>query len=573
MRAKIVIPIAVILLLVAAFAVTFASAGTVAFAADAPTPLYSDGKDYIECPIGMRLFKIELPSGWRFKSDVDTTASAIGNINDYITYDVEYFSDADPATPIASATLKLKLVQATVRFVDEKSTQRPLEIKLLTGFEDGVLSMTIEQLANPYTRKGYHLKGWRIEDGDVIEAGEGEGKYKLGAPYTFYDADIIDDVINVYIVWEPDTDTKVTLNIYYEKTTGGFESAPSAIDATKSGVSDGTITIDADSVVAPEGFVFDHAESGGNTQSEFKVAADGSTVINVYHVRKKYTLEFKSGEYSEMLPGGTLPSNATVRFGEVYELPKSIGFEVYGYTFDGWTDGVTQEANGELKVFRNNYTIAGGAEALALTAHFAPNNNTEYIVTEYLDGVPRRTVRLGKTGSNVVVGNGPLGFKRVEDGREVLEGEISGYLKDENGEVVGGSMLELVAFYESIKYVLQFYNSEVATMDGVVYGEEIVLPEPPVREGYTFRWWLVNGIKYEAGNTLIMPASDISVKAVWLADSTAGDALGVPVVVTEEETFAAWEIALIVIGAVLFAAGVTVGSVFLAKRIKKNKRG
>ncbi len=547
---------------------------TVTKAHVSPEPLYENQKDYIECAVGMLIKNIELPNGWSFSESVDTEKPLTGIIDDMLTYDVIYAPyDGNPNYETITDVLNVKLVQPKARFLNSvESSQQPTLIPVEVENHDGNITATIEQLVNTFTRTGYSLKGWELSDGTFIPCGSEEGQYKLGDAYTIPSLELLKNIIDITVIWVPNADTKVTVIAYKETADGEGEYKISLMDETRTGVTDEMFTVDENTVTISEGFVFDYATSGGKIGSEFKVKADGSTIINIYLKRKRYVLNFDAGEYSSSAPGGALPESMTVKYGQTIDLPKTTDFKVYGYHNAGWTDGVTYSSDGKLEVFANKYTVrTDEREEYTLSVVLDGDLNTEYVVTEYIDGKPRSSYRTAKTGTEVTVGAGPIGYTAESTDGERLKGIVTGHKKNEDGEVVAGERLELIVYYKSINYVLTFADSEKENRTDVKYGEEVVLEAPPARENYEFKHWLINGVIYETGSTFNMPAANVSIRAVWKSTLTEEKPLGTLIEPNEEKGLSGWAIAGIVIGSVAVIAGAVVAIVFLVKRKARKK--
>lgn len=540
-----------------------------------PTPLYENQENYIECAVGMLIKNIELPTGWCFCENVDVNEPLTGTIDDMLTFDVVYKPyDGNPNYETVNDVLNVKLVQPKARFINSvENSQQPTLIPVeVETDDDNNVTATVEQLVNTFTRTGYSLKGWELSDGTFISYGSEEGQYKLGEAYTIPSLELVKNIIEIKVVWAPNTDTQVTVIVYKENTEGEYTSKISMLDNTRKGVTDEMFSVDENTVTIGEGFKFDYAKSGGKIGSEFKVKADGSTIINIYLKRKTYVLNFDAGEYSSFAPGGTLPESITVRYEQSIDLPKTTDFKVYGYHNAGWTDGVTYSSDEKLKVFANKYTVrTDEREEYTLSVVLEGNLNTEYVVREYFDGEQRVSYRTAKTGTEVSVGGGPVGYTAESRDGEKLTGTVTGHEKNEDGEVIAGERLELIVYYKSRNYVLTFSDSEVATRTDVKYGEEIVLEEPPARDNYEFMHWLINGVIYETGSTFTMPATNVSIRAVWKSTLTEEKPLGTLIEPSEEKGLSGWAIAGIVIGSVAVIAGTVVVIFFLVKRKSRKK--
>lgn len=96
--------------------------------------------------------------------------------------------------------------------------------------------------------------------------------------------------------------------------------------------------------------------------------------------------------------------------------------------------------------------------------------------------------------------------------------------------------MECVAVYAVNKYAVTFLvDGVVFEADTVCYGDTIVLPEDPVKDGYTFVGWQVI-LGNSTADTVwidadyVMPARDVAATAVFIQDAIRGDVNGDDVV-------------------------------------------
>jgi uncharacterized repeat protein (TIGR02543 family) len=170
-----------------------------------------------------------------------------------------------------------------------------------------------------------------------------------------------------------------------------------------------------------------------------------------------------------------------------------------GYTFGGWLyigevvdlsswsidmKNVTLTAKWIASISNIYFDSDGGSEVLPITQEF------ESIVYEPV--TPKKTgyTFLGwfKEGSDV-----PYKFNKME------KGDV--YLK---------------ARWEITKFTIKFYTGGGSEVEEITlnYGEPVLKPQDPVREGYVFEGWYVDDEKFVFGNVL---TGDITLKAKWTA--------------------------------------------------------
>ena len=251
-------------------------------------------------------------------------------------------------------------------------------------------------------------------------------------------------------VFANNTDTKYTVNVYNMDTTGAYPSAP---DSTYQGAGETGSTADITADAAPaEGFSLDSAKS----VLTGTIAADGSLVLSIYYSRNQYTITYAN---TDLKPDeryyGAVVNPAT---------PEKAGF-----TFDGWEEEVpaTMPANN-----------------VVLTAKWAelPANYAEY--------------NIAVEAANAKKAEADYDKKYTADTRAALDAELEVDVSDkklsEQG-VVDAQTAKINAAVKGLK--LMTYNAEFY-VDNELYrtvptevGAQIVAPEAPPKEGYTFTGW------------------------------------------------------------------------------------
>ena len=251
-------------------------------------------------------------------------------------------------------------------------------------------------------------------------------------------------------VFANNTDTKYTVNVYNMDTTGAYPSAP---DSTYQGAGEtgSTADITADAVPA-EGFSLDSAKS----VLTGTIAADGSLVLSIYYSRNQYTVTYANTD----LAPDTYYYGATV----VARTPEKAGF-----TFDGWEEEVpaTMPANN-----------------VVLTAKWAENpaNYDEYNIAVAAANAKKKEADYDK--------------KYTADTRAALDTalneDVSGKKLSEQ-HIVDAQTAKINAAVEGLKlmtYNAEFYvDNELYRTVATEVGAQIVAPEAPTKEGYTFTGW------------------------------------------------------------------------------------
>jgi len=307
----------------------------------------------------------------------------------------------------------------------------------------------LSTIAAPDAPVGMHFVGW----GNV--------------PATF-DADA-----SFEAVFANNTDTKYTVNVYNMDTTGAYPSAP---DSTYQGAGETGSTADITADAAPaEGFSLDSAKS----VLTGTIAADGSLVLSIYYSRNQYTVTYANTD----LAPDTYYYGATV----IARTPEKAG-----HTFLGWEEEVP------ATMPANNVVLTAKWDEL-------PANYDEY--------------NIAVAAANAKKAEADYDKKYTADTRAALDAElevdVSGKKLSEQG-VVDAQTAKINAAVAGLK--LMTYNA-IFNVDGVEYakvptkvGEQIVAPENPTKEGYTFAGW-----RPSVG---VMGTADATFEAVFTA---AGD--------------------------------------------------
>lgn len=246
------------------------------------------------------------------------------------------------------------------------------------------------------------------------------------------------------------TDTKYTVNVYNMDTTGAYPSAP---DSTYQGAGETGSTADITADAAPaEGFSLDSAKS----VLTGTIAADGSLVLSIYYSRNKYTITYAN---TDLKPDeryyGAVVNPAT---------PEKAGFK-----FDGWVEEVPATMP---------------AQSITLTAKWN-ENPADY--TDYDIAVDAAKAKKAEANYDK---------KYTADTRAALDTalneDVSGKKLSEQG-VVDAQTAKINAAVKGLK--LMTYNAEFY-VDNKLYhtvatevDAQIVAPEAPTKEGYTFTGW------------------------------------------------------------------------------------
>ncbi len=323
-------------------------------------------------------------------------------------------------------------------------------------------------------KQGYVFAGWYRDAA-------------LTQPYTIPSV-MPDESVIVYAKWEP-AQVKYTVKSYLQGVNGVYEIAEDGIETGKAYT---------DSTISPqpkvrEGFETPLADS-------VTVDADGSTMIEYYYTREKYTATFKSD--------GEVVSTDSYRYGSMMPVPA-----VYkpGYDFVGWIP--------EGKDVVEDVPMEVPAKDTTYYASWKPQSGIGYTVKYYLqeDGSDSYSLNsieylTGETGATVVApaGNYDAMIYHLKDNAPLPSGEIK----------ADGS-LELRVYYDLNTYTVTY---DTAANDATMPEEgeltftarpgQKILTEIPERKGYRFTgWYLDAACTTEFDNT--MPSYDITLYAGW----------------------------------------------------------
>ena len=246
------------------------------------------------------------------------------------------------------------------------------------------------------------------------------------------------------------TDTKYTVNVYNMDTTGAYPSAP---DSTYQGAGETGSTADITADAAPaEGFSLDSA----NSVLTGTIAADGSLVLSIYYSRNQYTITYAN---TDLEPDeryyGAVVNPAT---------PEKAGF-----TFAGWEEEVP------ATMPANNVVLTAKWDEL-------PANYTAYNAAKTAAEAKQKEANFEKTYTEA--------SRKALDA--ALDEDVSGKKLSEQ-HIVDAQTAKINAAVKGLK--LMTYNAEFYVDNGLYrtvateVGAQIVAPEAPTKEGYTFTGW------------------------------------------------------------------------------------
>ena len=396
----------------------------------------------------------------------------------------------------------------------------------------------------PYTNGGSYLPV-------IIEAYEGKvtaledpewsgytfgGWYSnqaLTKPYTFPKTMPATDT-NIYAKWNPATNIPYTVEHYKENyASGEYELAE--IEKFK-GTTDTYVT---PGVKRYEGYNIPQTK-------ELRVLADGSAVLNYYYTVQRHTVTFKAGivDQDDIV--------YDLKYGMEFAAPQMAA---KGYRFTGWSPAAPE-------------TVMGTRD-LTYTAQWEKEPDTEYRVEYYVQQKDGRYtlqyLQKYKAFTDTLIYAADLRNALVDSGKTADETYVDGDgIVYENMTVKGMEMTDGIAKvsgdgktvikinYRRALSDLTFdpgYENAVPVTKAIYYGQTVDRPGDPVRTGYRFRFWTLDG-ETEAEIEPVMGPRPVTYTALWDAhnytvrfhkggDMATGEMADQPFIYDEEQPLSA----------------------------------
>ena len=394
---------------------------------------------------------------------------------EFAGWQVNGSGDALPAGEHITVSSDIELVATWT----EKSTEEPITV---TFISDGQIVSTqsvdydVSVFAPAVTKTGYTLQAW--EDGEGIT-------YKFPMSVT---ADL-----TVYAQWEP-----ITYTIVFDGSEVGVTgSTPSMV-----------MTYDVAMDLSPNGFaLIGHHFIGWSTTDEGDVvyedresvenltAEDGATVtLYAQWEADEYPVSFDAngGE-------GTMAS-VSVRYGDSYDVPTST-FTRDGYTFGGWNtqedgEGTAYDVGADIDIV-GPVTLYAMWVPIEYTIAFDANGGEGTMESMKMTYGEQRNLPLN---SFEYEGFNFAGWNTSKDGtgtRYADEALVS------NLTTEAGAIVTLYAQWDEepvTTHVVTFdfgYEGAGSSTTAVVDGQPVTRPEDPIRNGYIFSGWYLNGEPYD----------------------------------------------------------------------------
>ncbi|WP_230974386.1 leucine-rich repeat protein [Treponema vincentii] len=265
------------------------------------------------------VFTATANSGYRVKGWTLDGKAVNGTNNSYsfpvtkaVTVKVNFESGGTPPTPPVPVSCSITFsVDSTTPNGTIKATVGGTEINSGGAVEKG---KTVTFTANP--NPGYKVKEWQIiGTGMVFEAGTGTAGNNTAQ--VNLQADL---TVKVSFEALPPGEASYTVKHYQEGTDGTYPAEPTESE-NKSGTSGDPVVYTPKTGGVYEGFTYNSAltKVNGTVQTAGTIAADGSTVVELYYERNTVNVTFK-------LAGGNIAGNATDvvksgKYGTALEVP------------------------------------------------------------------------------------------------------------------------------------------------------------------------------------------------------------------------------------------------------------
>ena len=286
---------------------------------------------------------------------------------------------------------------------------RPAGTTLTYKANGGAGEDVVENLANnatvttkpgtTFSRVGYTFKGW-----DTNPKGEGSI-----APNTQVQVDNNDGDNVLYAIWTANTDTKYTVEFYYQNTDGTYPNTANEKDETRTAPTDTTVSVtDADKAPKDNNkYVYD--KSAANVESG-NVAGDGSLVLKLYfklntasytihHYLNGTTVKVADDQTGTKTIGETLTANKSDALYAAYTAAAEVaGYDPY--------QTITINATGN--VITVYYTVpltitAGNAEK---TYDGQPLTQPDFKVEGLVNGDTKENFSLSMTAASTITNAG-----------------------------------------------------------------------------------------------------------------------------------------------------------------------
>lgn len=419
--------------------------------------------------------------------------------------------------------------------------------------QKGVYYTALADAPKPPSKTGYDFEGWYTDKG-------------LGDKHSF--AVPVTHDLTLYAKWTPREDTRYIVRHYQQDVSG--DDYTLADTDTLAGITDATAVAQVKSYSG-----FHQAADHEGTLASAEIAPDGSTQLTLYYDRDLHTVTYNtlggtsvpkaSGiRYGAAIPSPNSPVKEGYTFqhwqkdnegGERYDFAApvvadlalyalwqpntyTVSFDYRGATGNNSTKtkAVVYDAPyGELpSPTRHGYDFLGwftqaqgGSEVTAETvvkitasqtlyAHWSPREDTPYRVEHYQQNVSGDGYTLADTDALTGVTDTLVTAQAKEYHGFREDTSYAGRLS--SGNLAGDGSLVLKLYYARNRRTLTIdrANGQGVETESVYFGAVRAMPQDPVRRGYTFAGWVVDGVEVQDGQ-FTMPDNHVALTATWEA--------------------------------------------------------
>ena len=252
--------------------------------------------------------------------------------------------------------------------------------------------------ANTFSRVGYTFKGW-----DTNPKGEGSI-----APNTQVQVD--NNGANVlYAIWTANTDTKYTVEFYYQNTDGSYPQKANESVVRNDGTTDTTVSVkDSDKLPQDGGkYVFD--ESNANNVLSGVVAGNGSLVLKLYfklntasytihHYLNGTTVKVAEDETGTKTIGETLTANKSDALDPAYAAAEVAGYHP--------SQTITINATGNVITVYYTVPLTITAEGANKTYDGQPLTQPDFTMEGLVNGDTKENFTLSMTAESTITNAG-----------------------------------------------------------------------------------------------------------------------------------------------------------------------
>ena len=255
------------------------------------------------------------------------------------------------------------------------------------------------------------------------------------------------------------------------------------------------------------------------TAKNWEIRTDSET-LNKYDIAERFSVAFSSGASNAT---GDAPVQQSAAAGTQILLPEN-SFERVGYTFAGWSDGE--------KTYQAGASYQMPAHAVVFSAQWTANEYTVTYANEAEQTEGQVPVDDGKyhLGDTVTLKDCSLSrdgydFAGWNDGEKTYQAGASYQMPAHNVTFTAQWREKTVTTYSVIyQHAEEYEGNDLPAQKEYAAGEQVTVGNIPYeRDGYLFAGWSDGNKIYRPNETFEMPASAVTLTAVWEKDFVDGD--------------------------------------------------